>query len=342
MAYPKEQKDSKILLGHGSGGRLTHDLVRGLFLKKLHNPVLKNLTDSAMLKYQKGALAFTTDAFVVNPLFFPGADIGKLCICGTVNDLVMQAAVPEYIALSIIAEEGLSYKLLQRITDSIAKTCRESGPIIVTGDFKVVEKGSCDKIFITTSGIGRVLKGRSLGVKNIKNQDKIIITGYIAQHGLSVLTARRDLNLGFTIKSDCAALNNFLIPVLRKTDAIKFMRDPTRGGIATTLSEIAEASKLGIFIQEEKIPIMHKTRVACELLGLDPLYLANEGVAIIIAESKMEKKILDSLKKHPLGRNARVVGEVCSSPKARVVLKTSISGERVLDMLSSDPLPRIC
>jgi hydrogenase expression/formation protein HypE len=254
----------------------------------------------------------------------------------------MQAAEPEYISLAIIAEEGLDYNLLQEITNSIAKSSQEAGCIIVTGDFKTVEKGACDKIFITTSGVGRILKNRSLDVKNIEAKDKIIITGDIAQHGLSVLTARKDLNLGFKIKSDCAALNRLLIPALKKTDAIKFMRDPTRGGVATVLNEIARATKLGIFIEEEKIPLAHKTKIACELLGLDPLYLANEGRAVIVVRNKNEKKVLSLIKRHPLGRNARVVGEVSKAYRSKVVLKTIASGERILDMVSGDPLPRIC
>ncbi|MCX5707262.1 MAG: hydrogenase expression/formation protein HypE [Candidatus Omnitrophica bacterium] len=333
--------NDKILLGHGSGGRLTQNLIKNTLLKKLNNPILKALSDSALINY-KERVAFTTDSFVVSPLFFPGADIGKLAVCGTINDLVVMGAVPEYLSLSLIIEEGLDYKVLERVVDSIAISAKSSRVKIVTGDTKVVEKGAADKIFINTSGIGRVIKDRDLAIKNIQPQDKIIITGNIAEHGLSVLAKRKELDLGFNIKSDCNALNSLLIPLLKKSRAIKFMRDPTRGGLATTLNEIAEASGLGIIINEKDIPLSSKVRVACELLGIDPLYVANEGKAVIIVEKKGAEEILSSLKKHPLGRRAKIIGGIVKKPKKMVVLKTILGTERIVDMLSSEPLPRIC
>jgi hydrogenase expression/formation protein HypE len=333
--------DQKILLAHGSGGRLAHDLIKGLFLKKFNNPILKELTDSASLDY-KERLAFTTDSFVVSPIEFPGADIGKLAVCGTVNDLVMQGAEPQYLSLAFIIEEGLDYKVLEKIVASISLNAAKAKVKIVTGDLKVVEKGACDKIFINTSGIGKILKNKNLSAKCIRPADKIILTGEIAQHGLSVLAKRKELDLGFNIQSDCAALNALLIPVLKKTDAIRFMRDPTRGGVATTLNEVAEAANLGIFIDEKNIPVSSKVRAASELLGIDPLYVANEGRAILIVRKGSEKKVLSLLKKHPLGRNAKIIGEVRVEQKGRVVLNTFLGTSRIIDMLTGEPLPRIC
>lgn len=331
----------KILLGHGSGGKLMHSLIKEMLLKKLNNPILKELSDSALINYRE-KIAFTTDSFVVSPLFFPGGDIGKLAVCGTINDLVMQAASPEYLSLALIIEEGLDYSLLEKITDSIALNAKKAGVFFVTGDLKVVEKGACDKIFINTSGIGRVTGNKKLSVRNIRPEDKIIITGPIAQHGLAVLSKRKELDLGFDIKSDCAALNDLIIPVVKKTDAIIFMRDPTRGGVATTLNEAAQNSGMAMVIDEKNIPISVKVRAACELLGIDPLYMACEGRAILIVKKEGAGEVLDLLRKHSLGKNAQIIGRVAKNPKARLVLNTVLGTQRFVDMLASDPLPRIC
>lgn len=332
---------NKIILGHGSGGRLMHDLIKEVLLKKLNNPILKELTDSAFIEY-KEKLAFTTDSFVVSPLFFPGGDIGKLAVCGTVNDLVMLGAVPEYLSLALIVEEGLDFKTLEKIVDSISANAKKAGVYFVTGDLKVVERGAADKIFINTSGIGRIIRKRKLSIKNIRPRDKIIVSGEIGQHGLAVLAKRKELDLGFNINSDCSALADLIIPVLRKTEAIKFMRDPTRGGVATTLNEIAENSGLGIVIEEKNIPVSSKVRVACELLGIDPLYVANEGRAILVVSPESAKKVLKLLKRHPLGRNARIIGSIEKEPRRRVILNTAVGTQRIVDMLTSEPLPRIC
>lgn len=318
-----------------------HELIRRLLYKKLRNPILEELSDAAILKY-KEQLAFTTDSFVVHPLFFPGGDIGKLAVCGTVNDLVMMGARPEYLSLALILEEGLKFNTLGKIVDSIAEAAKKAGVNFVTGDIKVVERGACDKVFINTSGVGRVVRGRSPSVKNIEPGDKIIITGTIAQHGLAVLSKRNNLNLGFTIKSDCAALHGLLIPILTRSDAIKFMRDPTRGGVATTLNEVAEATGLGAVIDEKCLPISSRTKAACELLGIDPLYIASEGRAIIVAKKEGAETIVRSLRRHPLGRNARIIGTVVKGPKGKVILATVVGTRRIVDMLTSEPLPRIC
>jgi len=318
-----------------------HNLIRNLLLKKLNNPILKELSDSAQIKY-KDRLAFTTDSFVVSPLWFAGGDIGKLAVCGTVNDLVMLGAIPEYLSLALIIEEGLDYRILEKIVDSLSSNAKKSGIYFVTGDIKVVEKGALDKIFINTSGIGRIIKNKNLSARNIEPTDKIIITGQIGQHGLAVLAKRNELGLGFNIESDCSNLNDLIIPILKKTDAIKFMRDPTRGGVATTLNEVAVTSGLGIVIDEKAIPISSKVKVASELLGIDPLYVANEGRAILVVKATSAKKILRLLKKHPLGRDAQIIGTVVKSPKGRLILNTILGTQRIVDMLTSEPLPRIC
>lgn len=328
-------------MGHGSGGRLTHNLIKDLLLKKLENPVLRELSDSAVIDY-RDRLAFTTDSFVVSPLIFPGGDIGKLAVCGTINDLVMLGATPEYLSLALIIEEGLDYAILEQIVDSIALNARRAGVSVVTGDLKVVERGSCDKIFINSSGIGRILNKRKLSIKKIKAKDRVIITGPIAEHGLAVLAKRKELNLGFNIQSDCAALHRLILPVLKKIATVKFLRDPTRGGLATTLNEIAEGTGLSIVINERKIPVSLKTKTACELLGIDPLYVASEGKAILIVAQQDAIRVLRLLRQHPLGRKAQIIGEVIREPTARVILNTSIGSRRIVDMLTSEPLPRIC
>lgn len=330
----------KILLSHGSGGALMHALIKEVLLKKLNNPILNELSDSACVSLAKKT-AFTTDSFVVNPLFFPGGDIGKLCVCGTVNDLVMAGAVPEYLSLAIIAEEGFELERLKKIIDSISCVARKSNARIVTGDFKVVEKGACDKIFINTAGTGRIIRRLSIG--NISARDKIIVTGQIGQHGFSVLAKRKELGLGFDIKSDCAALDGLLIPVLKASSrAIRFMRDPTRGGLAATLNEIAQGSGLGIVVNENDIPVSRRIKAAGELLGIDPLYAACEGRAVIVVKNRAADRVLSLLRKHPLGQKARIIGEVTKTLRRKVVLRTIFNTERIIDMLTGDPLPRIC
>lgn len=331
----------KILLSHGSGGTLMHRLIKDLLLKKLNNPILKPLLDSAVIDY-KERLAFTTDSFVVNPLKFPGGDIGKLAVCGTINDLVMLGALPEYLSLALIIEEGFDYDTLEEIVNSISLQAKKANVSFVTGDIKVVEHGAGDKIFVNTSGLGRIVKNRKLSLDNLKSGDKILVTGNIAEHGLAVLAKRKGLDLELKIKSDCASLNDLIIPLLKKTKGIKFMRDPTRGGIATTLNEIAQGAGVGIVIEEKDIPLSGKVKAASELLGIDPLYVANEGKAIIITRGSAAKKVLKLLRKHSLGQNAQVIGTIVKEPKRRVILNTVLGTQRIVDMLTAEPLPRIC
>ena len=330
-----------ILLSHGSGGRRTHSLIRTLFLPRLNNPFLAEFSDSAVLPY-KTPVAFSTDSFVVKPAIFPGGDIGTLCVSGTVNDLVVQGARPEYISLAIVAEEGLAIGLLEKVVDAIARTARAAGVRVATGDFKVVERGSCDQLFITTSGIGSLIGKKRLSVRSIRPHDEVIITGTIAEHGFAVLAARHDLQFGTTITSDCAPLNGLLIPLLSGRLKIRCMRDPTRGGLATTLKEIAEGSGRGIEIDERRIPVSAKIKAASEMLGIDPLYVACEGRAVVIVAPEDEQRVLRLLRRHPLGRKAQTIGKVVAGARGEVVLTTVAGTHRLIDMLESDPLPRIC
>lgn len=332
----------KITLGHGSGGKLMHDLIKGLFLKELKNPFLSRLDDAAIFNIGKSEVIFTTDSYVVNPLFFPGGDIGSLSIYGTVNDLSVCGARPLYISASMIMEEGLDMDILERITKSMKEATRRAGVKVVTGDMKVVEKGQCDKLFITTSGVGAKIKGVDLSLDNVKITDRIIISGPIGQHGVSVLASREGLNLTSKVKSDCAPLNGLISKILKISNGIRFMRDPTRGGLATTLNEFVDGRDFGIVIDEEEVPVSAGVRSACELLGFDPLYMANEGRVVIVSSKKGSKAILNALRRHPQARSARIIGEVVKEYKGRVCLKTKAGGLRLVKMLTGEQLPRIC
>jgi len=331
----------RILLSHGSGGKATHSLIKKNLLPKITNPILEKLSDAACVESEPGKLFFTTDSFVVTPLEFPGGDLGKLSVCGTVNDLVVSGAVPRYLSLGLIIEEGLLIRQLERIIQSIGAEAKVAGVKIVAADTKVVEKGACDRLFINTAGIGWMPGGCKLGMEGIRPQDKVIITGTIGNHGLAVLSQRKGFQAEFGLKSDCASLSGLIIPLLRKSSGIKFMRDPTRGGLATTLNEIAGQSRLGITIRENDIPVAAKVRAAAEMLGIDPLYLANEGIAVIIAESSRAEHIVRELKRHPLGVRSAVIGTV-GKDAGRVVLETNLGTRRILDMLTQEVVPRIC
>ena len=334
---------AKILLAHGSGGRLTHDFVKNVVLKKYGNPILKDLSDSAILKSEKGKkLAFTTDSFVVNPIFFKGGDIGKLAVCGTVNDLAVCGAKPLYISCSLIIEEGVDESMIAKIMDSMAREANRAGVKIVTGDTKVVEKGSADKVFINTSGIGMLAYKKELSLRNIKAGDRIVINGPIADHGISVLVARKQLGIKSRVTSDCASLNRLILTVLRNCSNVKFMRDPTRGGLATTMNEIAAGRPFGIRLFEENIPLNEATKSACELLGLDPLYIGNEGKVVMVLPEREARKAVKIMKNNRLGKKAAVIGEITKEFKGKVVVNTKVGGERIVDMLSKEALPRIC
>ena len=330
----------KITLAHGNGGSLMHDLINDLFIKNLGNRFLNKLGDSALIDTEGGRLAYTTDSFVIDPIFFPGGDIGKLSVCGTVNDLAVSGARPRYLSCGMIVEEGFDYKDLEKITLSIKSTCKKAGVSIVAGDFKVVEKGAVDGIFINTAGIGEMLKDARLSEDYIKPGDKVIISGTIGDHSAAVLVARKELKFRARIISDCAPLNGLAASIISKD--MRFMRDPTRGGIATTLNEIAAGSGYNIRIDEPCIPIKESVKALCEILGLDPLYMANEGKILAVVSAKSASKVLSRMRRHPLGKDSVIIGEVEKERRKRVYLKTAIGGTRVIDMLIGDQLPRIC
>jgi hydrogenase expression/formation protein HypE len=330
----------RILLGHGSGGKLMYQLIREHFVPEFE---LKALNDSAVLKGTgKGKMAFTTDSYVVSPVFFPGGNIGELAVYGTVNDLSMVGAKPLYITSGLILEEGFPLEDLKKILTSMAEAAQKAGVRIVAGDTKVVNKGKGDGIFINTSGIGVIDEGVDVNPLRVKPTDKVILSGPIGNHGISIIAERNGLTFNPPVLSDTAPLNGLVREMLRKTKKIHAMRDPTRGGLATTLKEIAVDSGFCITIREDAIPVPSGVKGACELLGLDPLYVANEGILIAIVSSDVAETLVKLMRKNPLAREACIIGEVQKKPKGMILLKTAIGGTRMIEMLSGDQLPRIC
>ncbi len=337
-----KENDKRILLAHGSGGKLMQELIQESVLPNFKSPILKKLNDSAVFSLGKKKVAYTTDSYVVNPIFFPGGDIGSLAVWGTVNDLAMVGAQPLYLTLSLIIEEGFLMVDLDRILSSAKKACRKANTEVVGGDLKVVEKGSADKIFINSSGVGMVSKGINISASRARAGDKVIINGYIAEHGIAILSERENLKFSTKIKSDSAPLNGLVKDMLSVSKKVHTLRDATRGGVAAVLNEIAQASNVGIFIYEDKLPIREEVRGACEMLGFDPLYVANEGKLLAFVSSGDAESVLESMKKNPSGRNSRIIGEVIRKSRGNVFLKTSIGGTRIVDMPSGEQLPRIC
>jgi len=333
--------DDSILLAHGSGGKLSHDLVEKKFLPFLANPALNKLDDSAVFE-ASGRLAFTTDSYVVNPIFFPGGDIGKLAICGTVNDLAMNGARPLYLSLSVIIEEGFLLKELEQIMRSIKKAADEAEVSIIAGDTKVVNRGQADKLFITTSGIGIIPSGVDISGANARAGDKVLLSGTIGDHGIAIMSQREGLRFSMTLESDCAPLNKLVSQMLEVSSRIHCLRDPTRGGLATTLNELARQSKAGIVVEEAKIPVKEEVKAACELLGLDPIYIANEGKIVAVVDTVDADKILARVKQNSYGRDAAIIGEVTKEHPGKVIMKTKLGPSRIVDMLSGELLPRIC
>ncbi|MEW5762537.1 MAG: hydrogenase expression/formation protein HypE [Bacillota bacterium] len=334
-------EDRLILLAHGDGGRLTHELVTALFLKHFGNEVLARLTDAAELHLDGGRVAVTTDSFVVNPPFFPGGDIGKLAVCGTVNDLAVSGAEPRYLTASFLIEEGLPLADLERVVASMAAACREAGVEIVAGDTKVVGRGQLDRIFINTTGVGYLPPGRDLGYHRLAPGDLVLVNGNLGDHGMAVLAQREGFGFGDQIVSDCAALNGIIGTLLREFSGVRMMRDLTRGGLATAAKEIAAAAGVDLWLEERAIPVGDATRGAAEMLGLDPLYLANEGKFLTVIAPEEAEEAVALMRAHPLGQNACVIGEVRAG-KGNVYLKTALGGTKFLDMLAGAPLPRIC
>ena len=335
-------KDTQITLSHGGGGKATHNLIEALFKEAFANPLLDQLNDSAVFPVENGRLALTTDSYVVSPIFFPGGDIGDLAVNGTVNDLAMAGAKPLYLTAGFILEEGFAVEDLRKIVASMASAAQKAGVQIVTGDTKVVNRGKADKIFINTAGVGIVHPQMDISSANARPGDKVILSGYIGDHGVTIMAARGELELEGDFQSDSAPLYELVEVMTKITTEIRCLKDPTRGGVATALNEIAAASQVTIAIKETAIPVRDATRGACEILGLDPLYIANEGKLLAIVPPEFAEDIVAALREHPLGADAQIIGEVWAEPKGLVFLQTEIGGNRVVDMLVGDPLPRIC
>ena len=339
--FMEEVLENKILLAHGSGGKLAHELVERSFVKALANPLLAKLDDSAVFDF-RGRLAFTTDSYVVSPIFFPGGDIGKLAVYGTVNDLAMSGAKPLYLSLSFIIEEGLSLGELNEIVGSVQKAAQEAEVKIVTGDTKVVSRGSADKLFINTAGVGIIPEGVNISGSNARPGDKLILSGTIGDHGIAVLSQREGLSFSTQLESDCAPLGSLVAEILEVSPNIHCLRDPTRGGLATTLNELAKQSQVSIRIEEEKVPVREEVLAACEMLGFDPLYVANEGKLVAIVPDGDADKILKAMRENHYGKGAAIIGEVRAEHLGRVIMKTCLGASRIVDMLVGDLLPRIC
>jgi hydrogenase expression/formation protein HypE len=334
-------ENERILLAHGSGGKLSHDLVEKGFLPSFDNPLLSRMDDSAVFE-ATGRLAFTTDSYIVTPIFFPGGDIGKLAVCGTVNDLAMSGATPLYLSVSFIIEEGLSMGDLGRVVTSIQRATDEAGVKVVTGDTKVVNRGSADRLFINTAGVGVVPDGIDISGSNARPGDRVILSGPVGDHGIAIMSEREGLKFSSPVKSDCAPLNHLVAEMLEVSSEIHCLRDPTRGGLATTLNEFAAQSGVGIVIHEEAVPVRDAVRAACEMLGFDPLYVANEGKLVAVVAPDDAERVVGRMKKSRYGANAAIIGEVTEDHPGKVVLRTSLGASRIVDMLVGELLPRIC
>ncbi len=331
-----------VLLAHGSGGTLSHDLVEKRVLAHISNQTLNSMDDSAVLRC--GArLAFTTDSYVISPILFPGGDIGRLAVCGTVNDLAMVGAQAAALSLALIIEEGLPLRTLDTVMQSVGDACAESGVSIITGDTKVVDRGKADELFITTSGIGLLPEGIDISGRHAQPGDKVLVSGCIAEHGVAIMSAREGLSFTTTIASDCAPLNGLVNVMLdAAAHAVHTMRDPTRGGVATTLNEIASQSSVGIIIDESAIPVRQEVHSACEMLGLDPLYVANEGKLLAICAPEQADDLLEVMRTHPLGRDTAIIGQIISEKPGKVLMRTRMGTKRLVQTLAGELLPRIC
>src|SRR6266852_344457 len=338
-------RDEKITLSHGSGGKATHNLIEGVFAPAFSNPLLDAMDDAATFSINgtDQRLAFTTDTYVVSPLFFPGGDIGKLAIHGTINDLAMAGAIPLYLSAGFILEEGFPITDLRRIVASMATAAAEAGVSIVTGDTKVVQRGKADGLFINTAGVGLIRATWPLGQTQLQPGDKVLLSGPIGDHGIAIMLVREELDIETDVQSDTAPLHSLVAALLAEVgEGVHCLKDPTRGGVATALNEMALGSEVSVALDEHTIPVHPGVRGACELLGLDPLTIANEGKLLAIVAPEMADAALEAMRAHPLGREAVIIGTVQAEPPAMVFLRTDIGGMRVLDMLVGDPLPRIC
>jgi hydrogenase expression/formation protein HypE len=338
---PLPAKD-RVLLGHGSGGRLSAELLRAVFLPALGNPVLDRLEDQAVCRLGAERVAVTTDSFVVKPLFFPGGDIGSLSVHGTINDLAVGGAKPLFLSAAFIIEEGFPIADLTRIAESLARAASQAGVAVVTGDTKVVERGAADGLFITTTGVGIVPEGIHLSAANARPGDRVLLSGSLGDHGIAIMAHREGLEFECLLETDSAPLDGLAAAMLAAEPGIRAMRDPTRGGLASTLNEIAAQSRAGIRIAESALPIKSEVRGACEMLGLDPLYVANEGKLVAIVPPESAERVLEVMRQHQFGNDAAIIGEVTEAHPGRVLLETAYGTTRIVDMLSGDQLPRIC
>ena len=333
---------NEIVLAHGSGGKLSHQLMEKMVLPQFRNELLEPLHDGAVFSIGGQRIAFSTDSYVVSPIFFPGGDIGKLAVHGTVNDLAMCGARPLYLSVGFILEEGTPMEDFWRIVRSMREAAAAAGVMLVTGDTKVVDRGKADKIFINTSGIGAIPEGINIAPSRAQSDDKIILSGAMAVHGIAIMSRREGLEFESEIASDTAPLNGLVETILAANKDVHVLRDPTRGGITSALTEIAQAAKVGMLLNEDAIPISEEVKGACEILGLDPLYVANEGKLLAITAASEADRVLAAMQSHPLGREAAIIGEVTDDHPGFVMMKTRVGGKRVVDMLSGEQLPRIC
>ncbi len=334
--------DDKILLDHGSGGKIAHRLTAELLLPLFNNPILADLHDGAVLEMDGSRIAFSTDTFTVTPLFFPGGDIGDLAVNGTVNDVAMCGAKPLFISLALIIEEGFPRGDLERILKSVRRSADKAGVIVVTGDTKVVPKGAADRLFINTSGIGLIPPGLNIASTAAQPGDHVILSGTMADHGMTILTQREGLTFDHAIQSDSAALNHMVAGITAASPNVHVLRDPTRGGVGTTLNEIAQSSKVGIAIREDQLPVRPEVAGVCELLGFDPLYVANEGKLLAFMPAAESEAVLSAMRRDPHGQEACIIGTVTADHPGQVILETRVGGRRIVDMLTGEQLPRIC
>ena len=334
--------DEVITMAHGSGGQAGHELMEKVFLPAFKNDILAEMHDGAKLDMATGKLAFTTDSYVVKPLFFAGGNIGKLAVCGTVNDLAMTGAIPKYISVGMIIEEGFKIKDLQELVQTMKAAADEAGVAIVTGDTKVVNKGCADGIFINTAGVGERIAGVDISPLKAKAGQNIIVSGYLGDHSATIMASRHNLDLPDTVKTDCAPLNHMVAKMLEVAPNIAVLRDATRGGVAAVLNEIAEQAQVGILLEEEAIPVREEVRGFCDILGFDPLYLANEGKLVAFVNEEDTKAVLEAMRTFACGENATVIGKVIDKAKGEVGLRTSIGGIRIVDMPQGEQIPRIC
>jgi hydrogenase expression/formation protein HypE len=335
-------KEERVIMSHGAGGKATHTLIEAVFLDAFRNPLLEPLEDAARLHVNGASVALTTDSYVVSPLFFPGGDIGDLAVNGTVNDLSMAGAVPLYLSAGFILEEGFPIADLQRIVASMQAAAQRAGVQVVTGDTKVVEKGKADGCYINTAGVGVIEHEGNLGVAHARPGDAILVSGPIGDHGVTIMLARGELDIEADVVSDTAPLNGLVAALLAATPGVRALRDATRGGVATILNEIATAAGVGVLVTENDIPVRPEVRGASELLGIDPMYVACEGRLVAVVDSASTDTALATMRAHPLGRDAAVIGHVTAQPEGIVQLKTAFGGTRIVDLLVGDPLPRIC